>query len=135
MRVFLDTNVLLSALFGRGLCAQLLETLLREKVETLVDAQVLSEFERVARSKLRVNREDLALAMAFLQRHCVIATSTGQPAPGVPDPDDAPIIANAIEAGATWFVTGDKAVLAMGAAQDMPIIAPREAYQRLRGLA
>jgi len=135
VRVFLDTNVLLSASFGRGLCTQLLETLLHEDVDILIDAQVLTEFERVARSKLRVDEDDLALAIAYLQRHCIVATSTGQSAPGVPDPDDAPIIVNAIQAGAAWFITGDKALLAMGAVQGLPVIAPREAYLRLRGLA
>jgi predicted nucleic acid-binding protein len=52
----------------------------------------------------------------------------------VPDPDDAWIIAAALNAGADLFVTGDKALLELGAVQGLPIIDPRTAYARLRGL-
>jgi predicted nucleic acid-binding protein len=56
------------------------------------------------------------------------------PAPDIPDPDDAWIIAAALAAGADWFVTGDRPLLALGGVADMPILDPRSAYMRLRGL-
>jgi len=55
-------------------------------------------------------------------------------AQGFPDPDDAPILAAALAADAKLFVTGDKALLALGAVDDMAIVDPRTAYERLRGL-
>ena len=58
-----------------------------------------------------------------------------QPSPGIPDPDDAWIIAAALAAGADWSVTGDKALLALGMVENLSIVDPRKAYMKLRGLA
>ena len=135
MKVFLDTNVLLSGLFGTGLCARLLDLLVGDAIAVLLDDRVLGEFERIARDKLQVADDDLARASEFLRRHCVIVPAAARPASGVPDPDDAPIIAAAIQAQASVFVTGDKALLELVLIDGLPIVSPRTAYERLRGLA
>ena len=53
MKVFLDTNVLVSAFATRGLCADVLRQVLAEH-ELLVGERVLREVGRVLRAKLRV---------------------------------------------------------------------------------
>ncbi len=135
MKVFVDTNVWLSGRFRPGLCAELLEALLESDTAILLDARVLDEFMRIARDKLKVDEPLLARAAAFFHEYAVRVPAAATPAAGVPDPDDAWIIAAALGAGADLFVTGDKALLELGAIEGLPIIAPRTAYERLHGLA
>jgi predicted nucleic acid-binding protein len=51
----------------------------------------------------------------------------------VSDPDDAPVLACAVATKADVFVTGDKALLDLGEIEDMPILSPRQLWQRLSG--
>lgn len=134
MKVFLDTNVWLSARFWPGLCAELLETLLESGMEVLLDERVLEEFRRIAREKLRVDEGTLVRAERFFHLYAAVVPAAGAPVAGVPDADDAWIVAAALAANAHVFVTGDLALLDLGRVGDMPIVTPRQAYQRLRGL-
>lgn len=134
MKVFIDTNVWLSGRFRPGLCAQLLEALIETGFDILLDDHVLDEFRRVARDKLGVDQAMLARTDLFFLRHVQIVPAAQAPAPDVPDPDDAWILAAALTAGAHWFVTGDKTLLDLGALGEMAILSPRAAYERLIGL-
>ncbi len=49
----------------------------------------------------------------------------------IPDPDDILILACAIAAKADAFVTGDKALLDLGKVEGMPILSPRQLWQKL----
>jgi len=134
VKVFIDTNVWLSGRFWLGLCAELLESLVELDVTILLDPRVLEEFRRIAREKIKVDNSILEQTDVFFERYTITLPAAKAPAPDVPDPDDARIIAAALTASADWFVTGDKALLDMGHASGMPIIHPRQAYMRLRGL-
>lgn len=134
MRVFIDTNVWLSGRFRSGLCADLLETLVRLGVPTLLDDRVLNEFERIARVKLKVDEPLLTRTLGFFHQYANVVPAASRPAKGAPDPDDAWSIASALNAGADWFVTGDRALLQRGGIEKLEIIDPRTAYQRLLGL-
>lgn len=134
MKVFIDTNVWLSSRFRPGLCAQLLEALIESGVDILLDERVLDEFRRVARDKLGVDPALLARTEFFFQRYGLVVPAAQAPAQGVPDPDDAWILAAALNAGVHWFVTGDKALLDLGALGEMTILSPRATYERLISL-
>lgn len=134
MRVFVDTNVWLSGRFRPGLCADLLEALVQEGAEMLLDERVIDEFRRIARDKLKVDEATLTRAEMFFRHYARVLPAATQPAAGVPDADDAWIIAAALVANADVFVTGDKALLALGEIDGLPIVSPRTAYLRLRGL-
>jgi predicted nucleic acid-binding protein len=130
VRVFLDTNVLLSAFFGSGLCDELFSRLLTSGHEILIGEPVAREFVRIARDKFGVAPADLSYALEVLRRQTAVPAASVEPA-GIPDPDDVPVIACALSAGAELFVTGDKAPLALPEMDGMPIVAPRAAWQRL----
>jgi putative PIN family toxin of toxin-antitoxin system len=134
VRVFVDTNVWLSARFGSGLCADLIDGLIEGGIDVLADPRVVGEFRRIARDKFGVPRDLLDDAMEFFRVHVGIVAEAEAPSAGVPDPDDAWIVAAAIASGATWFVTGDKALLALGRIDAMELLDPRAAYCRLKGL-
>lgn len=134
MKYFVDTNVWLSGLFGRGLCAELLAEYFKQGVELWLDERVRAEFRRIARDKFKVDSTALALAERLIADHAHIAAAATEPSPGIPDPDDAWILATAIRVQCSAFVTGDRALLQIGASGPMPIIDPRTAYLRLKGL-
>lgn len=131
MKVFLDTNVLASALATRGLCAELFESVLTGH-ELLTSDGLLVELRRILTTKLRIPAET---ADAFVTLIGANATSLPTPAEfpaGIPDPDDAPLIAAALAGGAECFVTGDKALLDLGTVAGMPVISPRQFWELSR---
>jgi putative PIN family toxin of toxin-antitoxin system len=130
VKVFPDTNVLLSAFFAHGLCSELFARLLIGEHNLLIGEPVAREFVRIAKQKLRVAPADLSYALEVLRRKTP-APASRRALPAVPDPDDVPILACALAAEADTFVTGDKALLALKHLEEMPIISPRELYERL----
>ena len=129
MKVFLDTNVLASALTTRGLCAELFEVVLQSH-ELLISDPVLKELERVLAGKLGQSESITEGFTSLLRAEGYLITSD-HPAPSLPDPDDEPIVASALAGGAKVFVTGDKALLKLKTIEQLPIISPRELWERL----
>lgn len=130
MKIFPDTNVLLSAFFGQGLCRELFARLLKSPHELLIGEPVAREFVRIARDKFRVPPADLSAALEVLQR-LNPAPAANRDLPGIPDPDDIPILACALAAGADVFITGDKALLELGQLGGLALLNPRQAWQQL----
>jgi putative PIN family toxin of toxin-antitoxin system len=134
VKVFVDTNVWLSARFRPGLCADLLDLLVEDGIQILLDERVLGEFKRIARDKFKLDEATVTLAERFFHQYTCILPAANQPAEGIPDPDDAWIISAALAAGADLFITGDQLLLDLKQVDFMPILNPRSAYIRLRGL-
>jgi putative PIN family toxin of toxin-antitoxin system len=129
VKVFLDTNVLASALATRGLCAELFEAVLQSH-ELLVSPPVLKELERVLPAKLGQSRQITTDFIELLQVYATIVKGAN-PAVSLPDPDDEPIVASALAGKAQVFVTGDKALLELGSVEDLPIVSPRQFWEML----
>ena len=72
MRVFLDTNVLVSAAATRGLCADVLREVLTSH-ELLISAQVLSELARVLDIKFGVTQDLIDEFISLLKQDAVLA--------------------------------------------------------------
>jgi putative PIN family toxin of toxin-antitoxin system len=131
VRVFFDTNVLVSAFVSRGLCNDLLEIVLAEH-ELLVSDLVVEEFERVLRDKLGAPKPVLERALSILDHAEAVPNSTAVPGgPGF-DEDDAAILGAAIEAEADVFVTGDQELLALAKGQPVPAVSPRRFMELIR---
>jgi uncharacterized protein len=131
VKVFLDTNVLASALATRGLCADLFESVLAEH-ELIVSPLLLTELKRILTTKLRISAEVTRDYIALLTAEGVTVATPSVIPKGIPDPDDAPLIAAALASGAECFVTGDKALLALGAVEGLLILSPRQFWERTR---
>ena len=132
MRVFLDTNVLVSAFTARGLCADLLRYLLAEH-EVLTGEVNVVELRRVLKERFDAAPEQVAFVEALLRDHTIIAKPRTASPVRVRDSDDEWILASAIAGEAEMLVTGDKDLLAVAAQSPISILAPRDAWERLRG--
>lgn len=130
MRVFLDTNVLVSAFFGRGLCSDLMARLLRSRHEILIGESVVREYLRIAQSKFGATPASLEFSLEVLRRQRIVPDGT-ETFSSISDPDDRPIVGSALAAEAELFVTGDKVLLVLKDLEGMPIVSPRECWERL----
>ncbi len=131
MKVFLDTNVLASALATRGLCTELFESVLADH-ELIVSPLLLTELRRILTTKLRISAEVTRDYIALMTAEGVTVATPSVIPEGIPDLDDAPLIAAALASGAECFVTGDKALLALNTVGDLAILSPRQFWERTR---
>jgi putative PIN family toxin of toxin-antitoxin system len=131
VRVFLDTNVLVSAFVARGLCADLVRYLLAEH-ELLTGELNLVELRRTLRGKLGASAEQVAGVEAQLRSQTVVPKPASRLALRVRDADDAWVLASAVAGEADLLVTGDRDLLAIADKAPLPILSPRDAWARLR---
>jgi putative PIN family toxin of toxin-antitoxin system len=130
MRVFLDTNVIVSATATRGLCADLFREVLLSH-ELVVSEPLLEEVSRVLRTKFGIT-DDMVEAVTRLLRQDTIFSQPTEPLNlPIQDRDDLAILAGAIAGGADVFVTGDKELLTLGSVQDLEIISPRRLWEKI----
>ena len=133
MKVFLDTNVLASSIATRGLCAELFESIINEH-ELLTCEPVLQELERVLGDKFHLPDSFIRAFIGLLKTEGSVISVQERPTIKFKDADDIPILACAVASGADVFVTGDKDLLDLGAIENLPILSPRQIWQKLSGL-
>lgn len=131
MKVFLDTNVWLSATIFSGLCEELVLQC-AERDWLLSSALIQVEAHEVLQRKFTREPNACALFDASWQVARMIADVA------IPvDDNDKRLVAAAAAAGANLFVTGDKRVLGWQQAQSatgtLRIVTPREAWALLMG--
>lgn len=133
MRVFLDTNVLVSGVATRGLSADVVRLLLAEH-ELLTREVILEETRRMLTEKMGVPEGRAQEIERLLRRHQVEPTSSEEPPVEVRDPDDAVVLASAIAAGADVLVTGDQDLLDVAdEVESLQIMTPRSFWEVRQG--
>lgn len=131
MRVFLDTNVLVSAFATRGLCAEVLELVLLDH-DLIVGRNVLREFDKALRGKLKVGPERARELVDFIADDAASTIETSDPVQGARiDIADARVLGEALAGHADCFVTGDAALLRLGAVSGVRILGPRDFWEML----
>ncbi len=133
MRVVLDTNVLVSGLaYPAGPPGRIVSAWRRGAFELVVSDFMLDELARVLPALSTRTGFDATDVRDYLDLMRAMASVIGigadalavALATGLRDPDDAPILATLVEAGADYLVTGDKDLLAL--APGYPIVTPAE---------
>lgn len=131
MRVFLDTNVLVSAFAARGLCADLLELVLLEH-DLVLGRNVLRELDKALREKVRLSAANAAEIVEFVSGEAAQLVEMADPAGVKADADDARVLGEALAGQAETFVTGDAALLELGVVDALRIVSPRQFWETLR---
>ncbi len=131
MRVFLDTNILVSAFAARGLCADVFELVLLEH-DLVLGSQVVRELNKALRTKLKVPAGYAREIVNFVSNEAAQIVDNAEPAAAKVSKEDARVLGEAIAGCATLFVTGDAALLKLGAIGDVEIVSPRRFWEILR---
>jgi putative PIN family toxin of toxin-antitoxin system len=131
VRVFLDTNVLVSAFAARGLCADLLELVLLEH-DLVTGSNVLRELSKALREKVRLPAARTTEIMEFVTGEAAEVVNEISPTEVEVDADDALVLGEALVARAEFFVTGDAALLKFDAIATMRIASPRRFWEILQ---
>jgi putative PIN family toxin of toxin-antitoxin system len=131
VRVFLDTNVLVSAFATRGLCADLLELVLLEH-DLVLGRHVVRELNKALRSKLRLPAARARAIVDFVSSEATQTIEQSAPALVQADPADARVLGEALAAKAALFVIGDAALLELGTIENMEIVSPRGFWEKMK---
>jgi putative PIN family toxin of toxin-antitoxin system len=130
VRVFLDTNVLVSAFASRGLCADLLELVLLEH-DLIVGKNVLRELVRALRDKVKLPAARSTEIADFVSGEAALVVGKVEPATAMVDSDDALVLAEALAGQAELFVTGDAALLKLATLEGLKLVSPRQFWEAL----
>ncbi len=131
MKIFLDTNVLVSAFATRGTCADLLRYILVER-ELLVGEVVIVELRRALRERFKVPTGTLDDIEELLRERPVVPRPRRHLNLGLVDTDDEWVVASAVAAQAEVLVTGDAGLLEYRD-PPLPIVNPRGLWELFRG--
>ena len=131
MRVFLDTNVLVSAFTTRGICADVVTVVVAEH-QLVLGETVLDELTRVLSDKMQVPAATIEEAESFLRREGAVVSHQSEPDVDLRDPDDVPVLAEALEGLAEMLVTGDLDLLELTHDLSIDILSPRGFWERLQ---
>jgi putative PIN family toxin of toxin-antitoxin system len=131
MKVFLDTNVLVSAVATRGLCADVLREVLRHH-HLIISSELLKELENVFRKTLGLPQNMVIEFIAVIKQDSQLSTSSPLLNVKIRDKDDLLMLSSALNGGADLFMTGDKELLGMKSIKNMDIVSPRMFWERLK---
>ena len=131
MRVCLDTNVLVAAFATRGLCPDVLRTVLAEH-DLVIGEVIRADLRRTLVAKLKLPPDRVDAVEAVLATVPIIP-KPAEPSPlAIRDPADRWILATAIAGAADVLVTGDRDLLTVTAESPIPIVEPRAFWELLR---
>ena len=130
MRVLLDTNVIVSAVTTRGLCADVFRAVLAAH-ELVTCAKVLQEVRRILGMKFGVPEPLIAEYLELIGQDAIVAEPEDLPDLPIQSRDDAEIVAAAIGAKAEVLVTGDHELQSLKNIGQLRIISPRAFWEEL----
>ncbi|MGB9004984.1 MAG: putative toxin-antitoxin system toxin component, PIN family [Candidatus Aminicenantales bacterium] len=131
MRIFLDTNILVSAVATRGLCADALREVLTFH-EIIISEKLLSELRESLARKLGVPKSLVEEFVEILVQDAHFADPNALPGVNIRDRDDLTILSAALNGKADLFITGDKELLTLRSVGPMDIVNPRKFWEVLR---
>ena len=131
MRVFLDTNVLVSAFASRGLCAEVFELILLDH-DLILGRAVLRELEKALREKVKLPIARSAEIVDFVSSEATQVADQAEPAIVNVDAADALVLGEALASHVDLFVTGDAALLRLASVGALKIVSPRQFWEVLR---
>jgi putative PIN family toxin of toxin-antitoxin system len=131
MRVFLDTNGLVSAVATRGLCADVLREILLSH-QLVLSTPLLAELKNTLHTKIGIPQEIISDFIDLLTQDSTLSDNAELRDIDINDRDDILILSAALYGNAELFVTGDKELLELGKVKTMRIVSPRQFWEKLK---
>ena len=132
MKVFLVTNVIVSATATRGLCADVFREVLLSH-ELIVSEQLLTEVSRVLSAKFGASAEMIENVTRLLKQDTIFSQPSDPSEITIKDRDDLLILASALAGKAEVLITGDKELQALGSIHNLEMISPRQFWEKIVG--
>jgi len=127
VKVFFDTNVLISAFIGRGFCADLFRIVISE-YELILGEYVIQEFKEKLEKKFKFPQKEIYEMTSFLEQFEIIPIPDSPYKIDCPDKDDCWVIASAMRGKAKYLITGDNHLLDLPRIMKLKIMSPRNFY-------
>jgi len=131
VRVCLDTNVLVAAFATRGLCADVLRTVLAEH-DLVIGDVILAELRKVLSTKFKVPADRLELIDAIFAPFPTIPKPDAPATDVIRDAADRWVVATAVAGNADVLVTGDRDLLDVHDQLPLRTLDPRAFWELLR---
>jgi putative PIN family toxin of toxin-antitoxin system len=131
MKIFLDTNVIVSAVATRGLCADVLRETLRSH-QLVISEYLINEVRHVLQKKIRVPGELADDLIEILKQDAILSIPESTPDVPVEDKNDLLMLSSALAGKADLFVTGDGELLKLAKIEKLEIVSPRRFWEKLR---
>ena len=126
--VLLDTNVLISAFLGSGLCGEVLRTITDEH-QLCVSRLVIDEYQQVLGQKFGVGKADLREVFMLVQQAIILPDALMGEAHAASPTNDVVILKTARDAGVDLLVTGDREMLSLATDFNVVAVTPRGFYE------
>jgi len=133
LKVFLDTNVLVSAFITRGLCADIFRIILSEH-DLILCTHVLNELKDVLSRKIDLPNKQITSILQYLRTFDIVSNHTPPIKIELRDENDIPVISAALNSHSDIIVTGDKDLLEVSEKYGIKIVDPRTFFQLIKGL-
>ena len=131
MRVLLDTNVIVSAVTTRGLCADVFRVVLSEH-DLVTCSKVLHEVRRILRNKFAVPEEVISEYLELISQDAIVVEPKDLPGIRIKDKNDVEIAAAAVAGNVQALVTGDAELQGIKTIQTVRVLSPRAFWQELK---
>jgi len=127
MRIVLDTNVFISAIFFSGPPAQILQSWKEKKFQIVLSQEIIEEYQRVAESlSEKYQALDISPLLELLTINGLIVETEGFEVSACDDPDDNKFIECALAGKSKIIVNGDKHRLKLSGFRTIKVHNPRE---------
>ena len=130
MKIIIDTNVLISAVFFGGKPRAVVESVVSGQIQACASAEIVAEYWEVLNEM--ISRKQGTLRKNLFQ-FFINQMEMAEPVSKVHvcrDPDDDKFISCAVEAGAFYIVSGDKDLLDIGQYEGVEMITAAEFCRR-----
>lgn len=112
MKIFLDTNVLVSAIASRGLYADEFREVITKHL-LIISPSLLAEVEAILKDKIGAPQDIISSFIELLKQDSIISSSCELLPLKIEDQDDILILSSAFHSRAEYFIMGDKEILSL----------------------
>jgi len=126
MRVVLDTNVLISAIFFSGPPSGILSAWIDDEFELVVSTDILEEYRATAsRIAERFPAVGVGPVLDRIALHALLVDPVRLPDDACTDRDDIKFLECAVAARAAYVISGDRALLRVSGYEGIEVVTPR----------
>jgi putative PIN family toxin of toxin-antitoxin system len=133
MKIVLDSNIIVAAYAGRGLCNSVFELCL-DRYSVIISDFILKEVYRTLHSKLKMPVRNVQIIIDYLKEFCIVSDYEKLKETICRDKNDNDVIALAVSNNVEYLITGDNDLLVLKKYKNVKIIPPRDFWVIVKGI-